>query len=508
MIDVHNLANRNRIRQALHLRTEDLSERTVNGAGFAITGAALRTFITIGSTAVLARLLSPADFGHVAMATVVTEFALLLGNFGIVSILIQRARISRLQLETGFWTSLAIGVAMAILVFAGSVPAAIFFKDPLVGEILRVLSLMFILESLTAVQVVVLSRLMLFRLDMILQVGMVVLRAGTAIVFALLGFGVWSLVLGSFAGRLVTLLVGWAFVPFLPRMKVDPRFLRDNWKTAISYFGTGVVFYLQNNFDLMVVGRRLGAADLGFYQGARSLADELRNRITAPIRQVLFPAYAALQGDRQRFQNGVRKSIRLLALVVVPVGFGMAAIAEEVVNLVYGAQWLAMIPLLQIIAVAGAVRAVFSATAPIYNATNRVSLALAVSVFSTVVFFASIYVGSQWGSRGIAWAFLAASVTSPLGAIVAFRLIGLRARDVFAVSFPALLAGATMWLVVEWARQVLTGAHFSIQQRALILIPVGAVTYLALMLLVARKTVMELVSVILDRLPRRRGAQA
>jgi O-antigen/teichoic acid export membrane protein len=505
-MDVHKSRNRGRIRRAFHLRTEDLSERTLNSAGFAVTGAALRTFITIASTAVLARLLSPADFGHVAMATVVTEFALILGNLGIVSILIQRVRISRLQLETGFWTSLAIGAALAVLVLAGSVPAALFFKDPLVGELLRVLSLMFILESLTAVQVVVLSRLMLFRLDMILQVGMVLLRAATAIVFALFGFGVWSLVLGSFAGRLVTLLIGWAFVPFVPRMKLDLQFLRDNWKTAISYFGTGVVFYLQNNFDLMVVGRRLGAADLGFYQGARSLADELRNRITAPIRQVLFPAYAALQGDRRRFQSGARKSIRLLALVVVPVGFGMAALAEEVVTLLYGTQWLAMIPLLQIIAVAGAVRAVFSATAPIYNATNRVSLAFAVSVFSTAVFFASIFVGSQWGSRGIAWAFLAASVTSPLTAVVAFRLIGLRARDVFAVSFPALLAGATMWLVVEWARHGLTGAHFSVLQRALILIPTGAAAYVALMLLVARKTVMELVSVISNRLPWRRGA--
>ena len=164
MTDPHTSTARNRIRQAFHLRTDDLSARTVNSAGFALTGAALRVLITIGSTAVLARLLSPTDFGHVAMATVVTEFAVLLGNLGIPSILIQRPRISRLQLESGFWISLLIGFALAALVFAGSPLAAIFFKDPLVGQILRVLSVLFILESLTVVQGVVLSRLMLFRL--------------------------------------------------------------------------------------------------------------------------------------------------------------------------------------------------------------------------------------------------------------------------------------------------------------------------------------------------------
>ena len=304
----------------------------------------------------------------------------------------------------------------------------------------------------------------------------------------------------------MTLFVGWWFVPFVPRLKLDLQFLRDNWRAAIGYFGTGIVFYLHNSFDLLLVGRRLGAADLGFYQGARSLADELRNRITVPIRQVLFPAYAALQGDRQRFQNGARKSIRMLALVIVPIGFGMAAVAEEIVNLLYGAQWLTMIPLLQIIAVAGVVRSIFSATSPIYNAINRMPLAFAVSAFSMTVFFACIYVGSQWGSSGVAWALLVSSVTSPIGAIVAFRLIGLRTRDVVAASFPTILSGAIMWTIVLWARQGLAG-NYDMQQRALLLIPIGAVAYIAMIMIVARRTAVEFASLLLDRLPRRRGAR-
>ena len=170
-------------------------------------------------------------------------------------------------------------------------------------------------------------------------------------------------------------------------------------------FRNGHVFYFHNNFDLMVVGRRLGAAD------------RLLSRSTLPCRRTAQPDYHAHQagpfpgvcgtaGRPARFQNGARKSIRLLALVVVPVGFGMAAIAEEIVNLLYGGAMAGHDP-----AASDHCRrrcgacSIFGDRTVAISATNRVSLAFVVSAFSMAVFFASIArrepVGKSWNRLGI-----------------------------------------------------------------------------------------------------------
>ena len=108
---------KNLVRSAFVLNSDDLGRRVVSGAGYKFLGIALRTAITIGSTAILARLLSPADFGYIAMATVITEFAGLFGAFGFTNVLIQRRVISRLQLDTVFWATLAVGIVLAGVVF-------------------------------------------------------------------------------------------------------------------------------------------------------------------------------------------------------------------------------------------------------------------------------------------------------------------------------------------------------------------------------------------------------
>src|SRR5512145_360939 len=119
--------------------SENLGRRVVNGATFTFLGIAIRTGITVASMAILARLLTPADFGNIAMATVVTELAALFSNFGFGSILVQRSRISRIQMDTMFWAALGLGVLLTGVVFGTSLVAAEIFNDELVGALLQVL---------------------------------------------------------------------------------------------------------------------------------------------------------------------------------------------------------------------------------------------------------------------------------------------------------------------------------------------------------------------------------
>ncbi len=250
----------------------------VHGALFTFLGIALRTGVTIGSMAVLARLLTPADFGYIAMATVVTELAVLFSNFGFGSILIQRARLSRRHMDTMFWAAMLLGIVLSLAGWGLSFASQPLFGNELVGEFLRVLCVVFVLEELAVVPRSLLSRLMMFRADFMVQAGMILLRAGVAVVLAL-GFGVWSPVAGSIVGALVQSLMYLYFGGYWPRLRFSTAFLRSTWRTNGSYFGSGILYYLNSNVDLFLVGRMLGATSLGIYQNARSLTQEINARM-------------------------------------------------------------------------------------------------------------------------------------------------------------------------------------------------------------------------------------
>jgi len=169
------------VQRAFRHRGDDLRRRVVHGASFTFVGIFLRTAITVGSMSILARLLTPADFGHVAMATVVTEFAMLFATFGFGPTLIQQVRVTRIQLDTVFWAALALGGLISASVFGLSFYSELLFADQIAGELLRVLCLTFVLEELTVVPSSLLSRLFMFRQLLIVQVVQLVCRAGTAV---------------------------------------------------------------------------------------------------------------------------------------------------------------------------------------------------------------------------------------------------------------------------------------------------------------------------------------
>ena len=177
------------VRGAFVLRAGNLGNRVVSGASFTMLGITLRTLLTIGSTAILARLLTPADFGYIAMATTVTELAALLGSFGLGNILVQRKVVTRLQMDTVFWTGLIVGAVLAVVVFLISFLAESLFGDPVIGDLLRVLWLPFLIGGFSSVSDAIIARMMWFRLEFWIQLAVVLCRSLIAIGFAYSGFG-------------------------------------------------------------------------------------------------------------------------------------------------------------------------------------------------------------------------------------------------------------------------------------------------------------------------------
>jgi len=435
------------VRQAMRPGAGDLGRRVTHGVAWQYGLTVFRVLITVGSTAVLARLLTPTDYGLVAMAALVTELAALLTNTGFGAILVQRARISRLDLDTAFWTSVGIGAVLALMVVAVAYPAALVFGEPALFGILCVSALNFVIQGAAVAPTAVLNRLMLFRIDAYIQAVQLIVRTVAAVIMAWAGFGYWSLVLAGLISGLTACVIELVIVRFIPRMRFNASFVRRNISASGSYVGTSMLSFVLANVDQFTIARRFGAEQLGFYQAALTLPGELRNRVAAPLQRVLFPAFALLQSDLGRFREVALTAQKLLASVVLPIGTVLAISADDIVALLYGEKWSAVVPLLQVLALGGALRAIFGLVGNIYFAMGRPELALRINLMATPIVIIGVLIGSSFGPIGVAWAMLLANGLGFYSAAVAMRLIG----GTFGAFLKALVPAVTASLIAAFA---------------------------------------------------------
>lgn len=485
-----------RTQKAFRADKEDLSKRVINGAAFTILGIALRTSITVGAMAILARILAPADFGYIAMATVITELAALFSNFGFGSILIQQQRVIRIQLDTMHWCAVGLGIFLTVFVFCFSYFGSFIFKDEMVGSLLKLMSINFILDQLSTVPRSVLMRQLHFKLDFIIQIMSKLAGATAAIFLAIDGFGVWSLVGGAIAGFGISAIANTVGTGYLPRLRFSMVFLKSTWKINGSHFGNGVLFYINASTDIFLLGRLVGANMLGQYQNARSLTDEVYVRMAQPLQRVLFPAFAAMQNQPDKLREGILRSGKLLAFIFIPIGFGLASVAPELVQVLYGSQWLPMIPILQIIAIAGGLSAVSTLAASIFNAANRTELLFRLNMVQTVINIGLILFCSQWGIIGVAWARLVGVFVIFIFFRYALFAAQLKIQHLWVMMGPPIEAAMIMALIIYVVRIYLLSYSYNNLINLIILIAIGVIIYLAMAFVLAKEHVDEVKTVL------------
>jgi PST family polysaccharide transporter len=480
------------VRACFRPTADDLEGRVARGAAWMSMLVIARALLTLGSTAVLARLLTPAEYGYAAMAAVVTELAATLCVFGVPAIIIQTPRLRRRDLDSVFWFSAILGVGIVALLIAFSRPIADLFLEPRLAPILCVASSLILFEELSAVHQSIVYRLLLFKYEFACQLAALIVGIATSISLAVAGQGVWSLVWGSVSGRAAHFLLLWYLIPYVPRLRFNVEFIRRNVPAGGSYFGLAALNIVTSRMDTTVVGRALGATELGYYQTAFALPEELRSRISLALQRVFFPAYARLQSDHRAFQEGVLQSLRVLATITMPMGMGLAVLADLIVRTLYGEQWLPVVPLLQVIAIIGITRSLYSLLANIYKAKARPDLDLKIGLGLVPLLFLAIVFGSQWGTLGVAAGVLVFNVVLLASALRALQLIELDPFDALAAVGPAAFAAAFMgvMLIALDAMDLVPQWHPALE--LLLLVPTGAVFFFIALFAISRSSITEL----------------
>lgn len=383
--------------------SKNLIQRTFTGFFWVILGNGIQVALKIAVLAILARLVTPNDFGLMGIAIIVMEFAKMISHMGVGPALVQRKEVEHRHLTTGFTLSLLIGAFFALLLILTAPYIAAFFRMPDLTKVLQMLSLIFLIDSFTLIAQALMQRNMKFKISATIEVISYALGYGAVGIFlGYLGWGVWALVVASLSQSflLTTLLL---FVQPFPKIL---GFERNAFKELI-FFGGGftlakIANYLATQGDNLIIGRMLGAAALGIYGRAYQFMVMPAGLFGNALDKALFPAMAQVQNQQLRLAKAYLTGVSMIALIALPLSFLIFLLAREIVMVLLGPGWTEVILPLQILACSLFFRMGYKMSDSLSRATGAVYRRAWRQVIYAVMVLTGSYIGQFWGLYGVA----------------------------------------------------------------------------------------------------------
>ncbi|WP_345801564.1 lipopolysaccharide biosynthesis protein [Microbacterium sp. AZCO] len=377
------------------------------GAAVTVLGQVIRIVVQLGGIMILARLLTPSDYGLLAMVTAIIGVGELVRDFGLSSAAIQARTLTRGQKNNLFWINASIGLTLMVATIAASWLIAAFYGDDRLQPIAAALSVTFLLNGLSTQFRADLSRHLKFGRLVVVDTGAQVLGLAVGLGMAFSGMGYWSLV-GQQIGQTVAAL---GFLVFLtgwfPGWMARREPMRGLLGYGVNMFGTQLLTYASRNVDSIVIGARFGAADLGLYNRAFQLMMLPLLQLNAPSTRVALPVLSRLQDDKARYAAFITFGQSALLSVIGAVLALLGAQAESVIRIMLGPQWLEAVPVFRILLVAGFFQAAGYATYWVFLSKGLMRQNLYYSLVTRPFMIIAILVGSIWGMYGVAIAYSA-----------------------------------------------------------------------------------------------------
>lgn len=429
---------------------------------------------------ILARLLTPHEYGLAGMVLVFSTLIFIFSDLALTAALVRRPKLTEADRSTAFWTSLAVGAGFTVLGVGLAGPIAAFYGEPDVRALFAVLSLSFLVTAVGTTQSALLTREMDFRSLELRKIAGVLAGAVTGIATAAQGYGAWAIIVQQLTQTAVSVALLWTLSPWRPRFVYSLGSLRHLAGFSLKVFSTQLLFYANRNMDNLLIGRFLGAAALGAYALAYNVMLFPFSRIASPIQEVLFPAFARMQDERERLADAWLRVNRAVAAVSVPSLIGMVIVAPEFVSVVMGGRWAAAVPVLQILAWVGLLQSLQRLNSSLLQACDRAGTLLRFSLVAFVASIAAFAVGLQWGIVGVAACYaIANALLQPLYAWLTARTVGVSLRRYAASLAGVFQAALVMAACALTTRLLLVHEGAPAAATLTVVMLVGAATYIA-----------------------------
>jgi O-antigen/teichoic acid export membrane protein len=470
----------------------ELRQKTVQGmywSGLQTVGSQAVTCVTFF---VLVRLLEPKDYGLVAYANLFILFTTTITEGGMGKALTQRHELHPLHIVSAFWYKMGLG---AIATVAGVIAApwiAAFFRVPEATNILRVVSLSFLLYPWIWVQTALLQREFKFKALAARTMIASILSGAIGISCALLGFKAWSLVIQQMSVLVISSIVMFRLSSWRPSLRFSLEYLRPLLGFGTALAGIGLLAFFGGRLPQVIVGYFFGPVALGYFAVAGRFSDLARDLFYLTIIPVIFSAFSRLQKDPAHLLKQFYRSTRLLAAIVLPSFVGLSLLAWPAVELISGPKWLAAAPLLSCLALFGILECVGSLNKSMVVATGRANAALVFSVITTAWATLFLFLSVPTGLLSFTlFRTICGFLTFGLSLWQLKRLAGVHLGEYLkCLGAPALATFIMAGIVLALRHGPFSGCAAWVQLIALSLI--GAATYGLSIFLLARSIVTEI----------------
>lgn len=431
-----------------------LKQKTISGLFWSFSDLIANQGIRFIIQIVLARLLMPKDFGIIGMITVFIAVSQSIIDSGFTNALIREKNSSQEDYSTVFYFNLFMAVSLYIILYFSAEFISIFFKEPLLVAILRVLAIVLIINSFGIIQRTILIKNIDFKTQTKISIISSIVSGVIAILFAYNGFGVWSLVVQTLLMQFIQSLLLSLSNKWFPSLvfSIDSfkRLFGFGWKMLVS----GLINTLYNNLYFLIIGKAFSAVELGYYTNAQKLRDTASQSITSSVQKVSYPVLSSIKEDEDKLRATYKKIIKTSVFITFPLMIGLAVVANPIIRLIFGLKWVNSIAYFQILCFAGMLFPLHAINLNILQVKGRSDLFLRLEIIKKSVGLLTIAIVLifKLGIIGLLWA---AVITSYIGYFInsyySAELISYSTIEQITDITPAFITSVIMAIVVYFS---------------------------------------------------------
>jgi O-antigen/teichoic acid export membrane protein len=437
---------------------EDLNQRAVRGSAILYISKFITKGVAFFRTIIIAHLLLPQDIGLFGLGTLAIATTSIFFQTGFQEAIVQHQGDVEEHIDSAWTVNIILSLLLALVLFFVSSPlAATFFHDNRVNLLVKILSLMIVIQSLENIGIVLLQKDLKFNLNFFYYTIGYVSQFIITIIAALYWKNYWALVIGTLAGKLIFLILSYIYSPYKPKLDFNLKGARHLFRYGKWVGLTGAILFFVNQGDYLTIGKVLNATSLAYYQLAFSLGTLPATEIVGVLGGLLFSIYANFQNDKEKLKNVFNRVSRLVFAISIPASVGLFVLAREIVIFVYGSRWLPMVPVLNIIILYGLIKSFELITEPLFRGIGKPHISTSVMIAQFAVMFSFIIPFTKiYGPVGTAWAVFLGFLTAQTIFLIQLRKnISIGILSIFQVSTLPIIASISMGLILFFARTLI-----------------------------------------------------
>ena len=446
----------------------------------------------------LARLLTPSEFGLVAMILVFISISQTILDSGLSQSLIRTANADNTDYSTVFYFNIVVSLLLYGILYLSAPFISVFYEQPALTELLRILGLILIVKAFSIVQLTKLTKEMNFKLQTIITLPALVGSALVAVIMAFNGFGVWSLIAYRLIREILNSFLLWIFSKWKPSLLFSIIKFKYHFRFGINLLFSGILSGVFNNLYALIIGKYFSAAQLGYFNRANSLQNLPVHNLGSILNKVTYPMFSKINDNDQKLRKTYLKVIGLSIFVMSPIMIFMGVLAKPLILFLLTDKWIAVVPYLQILVIAGLLYPIHSFNLNILKVKGRSDLFLRLEIIKKVITVLAILFAINYGIIGLVWSMVGTSIVAlVINTYYSGKLINLTLANQLKKIIPSILIGVCCGGLVFVTSLWLQESYHVVN--LLVSTMIGSVSYIMLTHITKNSDYIEFKKLILNR---------